>query len=290
MHNAKQNAIADNLVYKPNLIPHNWAKNIMSLPSTIAGLNQLPADKKRDIYQNIVPSELLELFNVREDLRDSQGRDLIQLHCPSGSSDVEIALYHSAEAQDPILFGHITDTIHGQLHILLYGMNDVNSTRYDVDRLPDGSKTSFGINHRNLIAEEKAFQAGLAPGQIYRGPHLFKETLLAFECFAASMGHDLFFVEPLYYHVALIFEKYSFLYQSGKRLMTRIEQGFAPNGELIPLLDNSTPFRHPGAAGKIRLRSWAIHDNILGEPFTNVTMYKYIDKDPEHVCEISIPW
>jgi len=262
----------------------------MSFTSTIAGINQLPADKKRDIYQNIVPPELLELYNVREDLRDSQNRDLIKLHCPSGYSDAEIALYHSAEAQDPILFGHITDTIHDQLHILLYGMNDINSTRYDVDRLPDGSKTNFGTNQRNLIAEEKSFLAGLAPGQIYRGPHLFKESLLAFECFAASMGQELFFVEPLYYHVALIFEKYGFLYQSGKRLMARIEQGFAQNGDLVPLLDNSTAFRHPGASGKIRLRSWAIHDNILGEPFTKVTMYKYIDKDPEHACEISIPW
>ena len=262
----------------------------MSLPSTIAGINQLPADKKRDIYQNIIPPELLGMFNIQEDLRDSQGRDLIELHCPSGSTDTEIALYPSAEAQDPILFGHITDSIHGQLHILLYGMNDINSTRYDVDRLPDGSKTNFGTNQRNLIAEEKAFLAGLAPGQIYRGPHLFKETLLAFECFAASMGQDLFFVEPLYYHVALIFEKYGFLYQSGKRFMERIEQGFAPNGDLIPLLNNSSAFRHPDAAGKIRLRSWAIHDNILGVPFTNVTMYKYVDNDPDHKCEISIPW
>jgi hypothetical protein len=24
------------------------------------------------------------------------------------------------------------------------------------------------------------------------------------------------------------------------------------------------------------LRSWAIHDGILGQPFTNVTMYKHV--------------
>jgi hypothetical protein len=262
----------------------------MSFPSTIAALNRLPSEEKRVTYQKIVPQELLDMFQIRPDLRDSQGNDLFDLHCPASSSDTELALYHTTDTQDPILFGHITDTIHGQLHILLYGMNDVNSPRFDVDHLPDGSKTNFGTNFRNLEAELKAYQAGLAPGQIYRGPHLFKESLRQFENFAACMGQELFFVEPLYYHVALIFEKYGFTYQSGKRLMARIEEGFSKNGDLLPLLDNSTPFRLPKAAGKIRLRSWAIHDNILGEPFTNVTMYKYIDKKTELPCESSIPW
>jgi len=262
----------------------------MSFPSTIAGLNQLPDDLKRDTYQRIIPIELVKMFNLRDDFRDSQGNNLLKLICPPGSSDAEITLYPNLKSQDPILFGHITDTIHGQLHILLYGMNDVNSTRYDVDRLDDGSKTGFGINQRNLEAEFLAFQADLAPGQIYRGPHLFKESLRDFECFATSMGQELFFVEPLYYHVALVFKKYGFSYQTGKRFMSRIEQGFAQDGELIPLLDGSTPFRQPAAAHKIRLRSWAIHDNILGEPFTNVTMYKYIDRQPDRSCEVSIPW
>jgi acetoin utilization protein AcuC len=72
--------------------------------------------------------------------------------------------------------------------------------------------------------------------------------------------------------------------------MQRIENGFSEGGGLIPLLDGSTPFRSPQASGKIRLRSWAIHDNILGEPFTNVTMYKYIDIKPDPCREFDIPW
>jgi len=78
----------------------------------------------------------------------------------------------------------------------------------------------------------------------------------------------------LFYHNAVIFERYGFRYQKGRRLMERIEQGFQAGGDLLPLLDGSTPFRQPEAANSIRLRSWAIHDGILGEPFTNVTMYK----------------
>ena len=262
----------------------------MRLPSTIAGLNQLPLNIKRETYAKIIPPELLEMYGIQEDLLDNQGKDLFQLNCQPGSTDVELALFHSIEARDPIIFGHLTDTIHGQLHILLYGMNDINSQRFDVDQLPDGTKTNFGYNQRNLEAEIQALNAGLAPGQIYRGPHLFQQSLKQFESFVACMGQDLFFVEPLYYHVALIFENYGFQYQSGKKLMDQIRSGFSKDGDLISSLDGSNPFRQSKAASHLRLRSWAVHDNILGEPFSNVTVYKYIDKDSTPCSEVALPW
>jgi hypothetical protein len=262
----------------------------MNLPSTIAGLNNLPPEIKREAYARIIPSELLEMFNIPKNLKDSDGADLFHLNCPSDSSAAELTLFPSIDTRDPIIFGHLTDTVHNQLHILLYGMNDVNTPRFDVDQLPDGIKTNFGYNQRNLSAEEDALNAGLAPGQIYRGPHLFKESLRQFESFAACMGQELFFVEPLYYHVAKIFEVYNFHYQSGKRLMKSIETGFSVGGELLPSLDGSTPFRQSTASEHLRLRSWAIHDNILGEPFSNVTMYKYIGKQSVPCSEFTLPW
>jgi len=120
--------------------------------------------------------------------------------------------------------------------------------------------------------------AGLSPGQIRQGPHLLRAALNSFEAFIQSLEHDLYFAEPLYYHNAIIFEHYGFAYQQGRRFMQRIQAGFDSGGDLLPLLDGSTPFRQPEAAQNIRLRSWAIHDGILGEPFHNVTMYKEIDK------------
>ena len=95
-----------------------------------------------------------------------------------------------------------------------------------------------------------------------------------FEAFIIHLGHQLHFAEPLYYHNAVIFERFGFAYQRGRRLMERIQRGFQPGGDLLSQLDGSTPFRQPEAAHSIRLRSWAIHDGILGEPFQNVTMYK----------------
>jgi hypothetical protein len=63
--------------------------------------------------------------------------------------------------------------------------------------------------------------------------------------------------------------------------MERIHTGFQEGGELHRRLDSSSPFRSTQAANSIRLRSWAIHDGILGEPFTNVTMYKRVGKFAE---------
>jgi hypothetical protein len=88
----------------------------------------------------------------------------------------------------------------------------------------------------------------------------------------------MYFVEPLYYHNAVIFERYGFAYQVGRRWMEAIHTGFQEGGELSQQLDGSNAFRSTRAMSSIRLRSWAIHDGILGEPFTKVTMYKQIGK------------
>jgi len=63
--------------------------------------------------------------------------------------------------------------------------------------------------------------------------------------------------------------------------MEGINLGFKDGGELSQKLDESNPFRASNAGTSIRLRSWAIHDGIMGEPFTNVTMYKRVGKSAE---------
>jgi hypothetical protein len=250
----------------------------MSIPSTLGGINQLPRAEKRLIYTRVIPPALLDRYHLSPYLVDTAGNDLLHLKAAPGQTSVELSLFHEYGFPDPILYGHITDTINGKLHVLLYILNDPNVPRFDVDRLLDGTTTRFGIRHRNIPAEQAALEAGLNPGQIRRGPHLLSAAMQTFENFVAELGHDLYFTEPLYYHNAVIFEKYGFTYQQGRRQMGRIEQGFNPDGDLTPLLDGSTPFRQPAAAHSIRLRSWALHDRILGIPFTDVTMYKRVGK------------
>lgn len=245
-------------------------------PSTISGVNRLTEDEKRHIYARILPPVLLMRFNLSLEQLAAPESPLFKLTAPAGSTSTEMSLFHEPGFPDPVLYGHITDTLNGQLHILLYVLNDPDAPRFDVDCMPDGSPTKFGILQRNLPAELAAMQAGLAPGQVRRGLRMLGEAITGFEDFVASLGHDLYFVEPLYYHVAIIFERYGFAYAKGRRLMEEIHAGFIPGNELFQRLDNSTPFRTPGAAQAIRSRSWAIHDGILGAPFTNVTMYKRI--------------
>lgn len=244
-------------------------------PSTIGGINKLPENEKREIYARYIPRILIQKFDLPDLIHNS---DLLKFRYATGSSDVEMMLYHEKGFPDPILYGHLTDTMNGQIHVLLYILNDPNAPRFDVDKMPDGSATRFGIRMRNIEAETSAMQAGMAPGQVRRGLHLFKQAISTFEEFVASLGHNMYFAEPLYYHNAVIFERHGFSYQMGRRRMESIHLRFNEGGELSQRLDASTPFRSPNAGNSIRLRSWAIHDGIMGEPFTNVTMYKHIGK------------
>jgi hypothetical protein len=250
----------------------------MMTPNSIGGVNRLSSYEKREIYMRLIPHRIFQRFQLSPYLVDANGKDLLTLNCPSGSIVVEMALKHQFNFPDPILYGEITDTINGQIHVLLYILNDPESPRFDVDRMQDGTPTGFGTIHRNYSAEVAAMQFGLAPGQIRAGLRTLGLAIQAFEKFVDSLDHQMYFVEPLYYHNAIIFERYGFSYEKGRKLMERIQAGFMPDGDLLALLDGSTPFRSLGAARSIRLRSWAIHDGIMGEPFTNVTMYKRVGK------------
>lgn len=245
-------------------------------PSTIGGINNLPEEEKREIYMRVIPRGLIERFKLPAS--DSQRiHNFTKFKFTPGASDVELFLFHEEHFPDPILYGHLTDTLNGQIHILLYIMNDPASPRYNVDVTPDGQTTKFGTLRRNLDAEAAALSDGLAPGQIRRGLSMLAEAIQTFEKFVKYLGHEIYFVEPLYYHNAIIFERHGFTYQEGRRFMERIQTGFSAGGDLLPRLDGLA-FRQPAATNSIRLRSWAIHDGILGEPFTSVTMYKRVGK------------
>jgi hypothetical protein len=246
---------------------------------SIAAVNRLPSEEKQAIYFRLVPPALGEHLGIAPDFLDSSGRPLARLQALPGSSDVILEVKHTYEAEDPALYAHLTDTVNGQILVLLYVINDPFSPRFDVDRMADGTPTAFGTRLRNIKAEREAFRAGLAPGQIHRGLRILRQSIEAFERFVTSLGHDAFFVDPLYYHNAIIFEGYGFAYQRGLHRMEEINRGFAGDGDLCRKLDGSSVFRSVRAAGTTRGRSWAIHDGILGVPFSGVTMYRTIGRN-----------
>jgi acetoin utilization protein AcuC len=242
---------------------------------TIGGINKLPEREKREIYARYIPRELTERFNLHH---LAENTDLLQFRFAEGSSDVEIMLYHEVNFPDPVLYAHLADSITGQIFILLYILNDPASPRFNVDKMPDGSPTQFGIRKRNIEAEQAALEGGLSPGQVRKGLRALGHAIQTFEEFMLSLGHEMYYIEPLYYHNAILFERYGFSYQMGRKQMNEIQAGFEQGGGLRQKLDDTNPFRSSRAASGIRLRSWAIHDGILGKPFTNVTMYKHVGK------------
>lgn len=63
--------------------------------------------------------------------------------------------------------------------------------------------------------------------------------------------------------------------------MDDIHQGFQPGRKLYQKLDHTTPFRKPDFSKSIRGRSWALHDGVMGKPYTDITMYKIIDDEAD---------
>lgn len=256
---------------------------------SIAGINNLPEQEKRNIFIPLIPAEIFERFSLPKNLIDDRGNPLIEIKGRSGGQSLELCIVHQTGFPDPLLYCHLADTLIGQIHVLMYVMNDPYSDRYDIDKLPDGTKTAFATRTRNLDAELDAMQAGLLPGQIRKGLNILSEAVDSFENFVHLLGHNLYFNEPLYYHNAIIFERYGFSYQRGRRKMESIHKRFQEDVELFALL-GTTPFRRPEAKKSIFFRSWAIHDGILGERFDEVTMYKQVGQKSMVTTAPGIHW
>jgi hypothetical protein len=227
------------------------------------------------VYRHLVPLEILLRFGIDpQTLTDAEGRTLFE--CQPGPSSVEMSLHHSGDAQDPVLYVQLADTPNNQIEVVLFTVNDPYSERFNVDRLPDGRPTYFGTLARNIEEEVRAMEAGLAPGQVHRGLGATRRLMPILEQFVAGLHHDAFYIQPLAYHNAILFERLGFAYMLGLGRMEWIHKEFGPGGLLLGRLDGSTPFRRPGAERSVRGRSWAIHDGVMGEPYGGVKMYKRV--------------
>jgi hypothetical protein len=240
---------------------------------SISQVNNLPREQMLQVYRRLVPQEVLARFEIDpEGPTDNGGHGLFE--CQPGLSHVKLTLYHAQGARDPVLYLQLADTSNNQIEVVLFIVNDPSSERFNTDRTPDGTSTFFGTLARNVEEEVRAMKAGLAPGQVRRGLGLTRLLISTLEQFIGGLHHDAFYIQPLAYHNAIYFERLGFAYEIGLERMRWIHRGFAPGGVLFDRLDGSTPFRQPGAECTVRGRSWAIHDGILGEPYTNVKMYK----------------
>lgn len=246
------------------------------LPDTIREINDLPYAQKCACYATLIPAWVYARLGIAPYDPGVGGHPTVRFRCPAGSSSVEISVYSATDTDEPAIYLHMGDTPHAQLIVMMVVANDPASPRFNIDVDDQGRDTQLGTRSRNIPEELRALCAGLGPGQVRAGLRLFRAALPTFEDFVSRMGHALFFIEPLFYHNAITFERYGFAYSRGLQKMLRIHREFQPGGALHARLDGSTPFRPPDAWRSITGRSWAIHDGILGERFNDVLMYKRV--------------
>lgn len=248
-----------------------------SWPHSIREINNFPESEKYAIYETLLPDWLFTDYGIDRETLTFEGYPVVRFRCPNGSRALEVIVRQRATDRDPMLYLNLADTFNNQLLVLLVVVNDPLAPRFNTDIDLEGNPTQFGTTTRNIPAELAAMKAGLAPGQIRQGLRAFKQSVPQFEQFVKNMGHDIFFIEPLAYHNAIVFERYGFSYLYGRSEMIRIHEKFQPGGELNNKLIPDNPFRRPDAWKTVRGRSWAIHDGILGHPFTGFQMYKRVD-------------
>ncbi|MFC2029890.1 hypothetical protein ACFLWA_04075 [Chloroflexota bacterium] len=246
----------------------------------MCNLNRLSDAFKERIYRQLLPLEALRRFGIdRETLKDVQGKRLVEFTFPEGSSIFKLDIRPEAGFRDPLIRVELVDNCLNQIELLLLMVNDPVSERFGIDRDEQGERTLFGTVRRNLPEETRAMEAGLAPGQVRRGLRFSRLIVSMVEDFVRHLGRDHFVVEPLAYHNAILFERMGFAYVQGLPWMRWIHDAFQPGAPLHQTLDSSTPFRQPDAWRTVRGRSWAIHDGVLGEPWDDIKMVKFVGRD-----------
>ncbi|MGD8632328.1 MAG: hypothetical protein PVF85_02080 [Anaerolineales bacterium] len=235
-----------------------------ALPIAIRQINDLPENAKRRIFRSLLPPILASRFRISPiTWRSSNGGPSVSLHADEGTGVVNLSVSDSPGSQNQYFSIELQDNAFQGIDLNLLVLSDPMSAYFRTDFDREGNETMFGTLHRNLDEEQRAMQAGLAPGQVRKGLGASKAVLGQLEAFLSTIGQEAYFLEPLTYASALIFERRGFAYVRGHQLMDEIHREFQPGGKLDAALDGSTPFRRPELSSTVRGRAWAIHDGVL---------------------------
>ena len=253
----------------PDSISINQLIGDASLPVSIKALNSLPDNPKLRLYRTLIPIQVLAKFDINpRTWKNPDKQPQVKLVAEKGTNLVKISAWYGENPQNEFFYLELSDNSYNGIDLNFLIANNPTQEKFQTDIDDQGRETLFGTVHRNLAEEEKAMQAGLAPGQIRAGLRCSQIAMNHIETFLTMMAQHAFFLEPLTYVSAWIFERRGFAYVKGHKLMDTIHKEFQPGGVLHNALDGSTPFRQPGQWKTVRGRAWAIHDGIL-EVFDN---------------------
>ena len=253
-----------------------------NLPVTIKALNSLPENPKLRICRMLFPIKILTDFAINpRTWKNPDGLTQVKLKAENGTDRIKISAWYGEDPGNEFFYLELADNVYNGIDLNFILVNNPLGERFGTDCDEMGRETLFGTVRRNLAEEEKAMQAGLAPGQIREGLHSSQIVINHIEIFLTMMAHHAFFLEPLTYVSALIFEKRGFAYSKGHHMMDIINREFQPGGELHNALDGSSVFRQPGQWKSIRGRAWAIHDgilNVIDKKWDGLKMVKQIGR------------
>ena len=261
-----------------------------SIPFTLKQINDLPLNIKRRVYRNLIPTSLLTRFDIDPiTWCGANKEERVFLNAESGSEKVFISARTSASEADEFFALELADNMLNGIDLNLLLLNDPSSPRFDTDKDENGDPTMFGTVKRNLVEESRSKEAGLAPGQVRNSLSASRQVLEQVDTFLATIGQRAYFLEPLTYASAWVFEKRGFAYMRGHKLMSTIHEEFQPGGALHKALDGSTPFRQPDQWNTVRGRAWAIHDGILDVIETNWDKLRMVKQVGKHAGANTFP-
>jgi hypothetical protein len=248
----------------PQAISVNQLIGDASLPVNIKILNNLPPNPKLRLYRTLIPIQVLAEFDINpRTWKNPDKQPQVRLVADEGTNVVKISAWYGDDSQNEFFYLELADNAYNGIELNFLIANNPISQKFNTDFDDLGRETLFGTVHRNVGEEEKSMAAGLAPGQTREGLRCSKVVFNHIETFLTMMAHHAFFLEPMSYVSAWIFERRGFAYVKGHKLMDTIHQEFQPGGELNKALDGSTPFRQSEQWQTVRGRAWAIHDGIL---------------------------
>src|SRR5262249_35550049 len=231
---------------------------------SIQELNGLPGEVRDALYTRLVPPEVWRRVGADPRTgRDAAGHQLARVVAPHDESWARVEVRGSRDDRDAVLLVDVGMSAFGVPELSFVQITDPAAERFGTDRDDEGRDTLFGTVGRNREEEARALAAGLAPGQVRRGLRLLGRVMAAMEDFCRLLGTELFLVEPLYSHAALLYGRQGSAYLFGQEMMETIHAEFRVGGRLQAALDGETVFRQPGLEKTARGRSWAIHDGIL---------------------------
>lgn len=260
----------------------DWLTRNPNHPVTLRQINGLPENAKKRIFRALLPPDLLGRFSINPvTWQGPDGDGHVLLTARRETSVMSIAVRKRASSTDEFFYVELEDTSINGINLNFLLIRDPDGPCFRTDRDDEGNPTLFGTVRRNLAAEEQAMKAGLAPGQVCTGLRASQQALQHLEAFLVTIGHTAYFLEPLTYASAWLFERRGFAYVRGHKLMDEIDQEFMPGGRLHRALDGSTLFRQPDQWRTVRGRAWAIHDDILeatGATWDGLRMIKQVGR------------